>query len=366
MTFNEQPSGRVGAMSSMIYQVYDALYSSNSFVYQFDVYVWSGSTTIPATPVATIDRKPDQFGGGRGWIDIHKIVQQELTTEFFTDGTYKPNIGGGAVYVAVKVRGVYYVGTTKTFTSYTTSNTVLATNGYTYTTEGFNASLTGPIYTDKEKFYITLGAASYYVWFDADVITGITIGGTTITPNAVSTSSTKIQGVDLIQLLAAASVTGSTSVTFTTASTTYVYEIIRNCETRYGNVTAHFLNKWGVFDSYCFNGVSRKTQNVSAETYEKPIYRQTDLALAWDYGVQITTPFNVNAKTQLTLNTNWIPENDNEVIQQMFLSNVVLIEDYAARVIDTAFQEKKRVNEKLIDYTIQVEFVQPLINKIVR
>jgi hypothetical protein len=362
MNFNEQPSGRVGALSSMIYQAYDSLYASAGFYYEFKVFAWSGTTTIPANPNATIQKFPDQFGSGRAWIDVHKIVQQQLTSDFFTDGTYKPNIGGGACYVAVKVQGKYTAGST----SVVTSNTVLATMGYVYTSEGFNASLTGPVFTDKETFYITEGAESYYIWYDADVITGITIGATTITPNTVSTSSTKIQGVDLIQLLSAASVSGNTNVTFTTASTSYVFPIVRNCLNRYGNVTAHFLNKWGVYDSYCFNAVSKKTQNVSSEIYEKPIYRQTDLSQAWDYGVQVMTPFNVNAKTQLTINTNWIPENDNQVIQQMFLSSSIIVDDFSARVTDSAFAEKKRVNDKLIDYTIQLEFNQPLINKIVR
>jgi hypothetical protein len=75
-----------------MYQFYDALYTSTKFYYQCDVYVWSGTATIPATPNWTINRKPDQYGSGRGWIDIHKLVQQEVTRDFLINGTYKPNI----------------------------------------------------------------------------------------------------------------------------------------------------------------------------------------------------------------------------------------------------------------------------------
>ena len=84
-------------------------------------------------PNWTINRKPDQYGSGRGWIDIHKLVQQEVTRDFLINGTYKPNIGSGAKRFAVKVRGAYYVGTTLTFTSYVTSNVGLASAGYAYT-----------------------------------------------------------------------------------------------------------------------------------------------------------------------------------------------------------------------------------------
>jgi hypothetical protein len=38
----------------------------------------------------------------------------------------------------------------------------------------------------------------------------------------------------------------------------------------------------------------------------------------------------------------------------------------SARVMDTTFERKTRVNEKLILYTIQLEYNQPKINKMVR
>jgi hypothetical protein len=72
----------------------------------------------------------------------------------------------------------------------------------------------------------------------------------------------------------------------------------------------------------------------------------------------------------MTVNTDWISENDVEVVEQMFYSTNILMLDgsavLSARVMDTAFERKTRVNEKLILYTIQLEYNQPKINKIVR
>jgi hypothetical protein len=72
----------------------------------------------------------------------------------------------------------------------------------------------------------------------------------------------------------------------------------------------------------------------------------------------------------MTVNTDWISENDVEVVEQMFYSTNLLMLDgsavLSARVMDTAFERKTRVNEKLILYTIQLEYNQPKINKIVR
>ena len=147
MNFNVQPSGVVGANSPIIYQFFDALFASANFYYKVEVFVWTGTTTIPASPIATIERVPDTFASGRAFVDIHKIVQQYLTNDFFTASGYKVNVNGGAVNCAVKVQGFYTGGST----SLITSNVVLATNGYTYMSDGFNDPL---VTTSLLKLYV--------------------------------------------------------------------------------------------------------------------------------------------------------------------------------------------------------------------
>jgi hypothetical protein len=53
----------------------------------------------------------------------------------------------------------------------------------------------------------------------------------------------------------------------------------------------------------------------------------------------------------------------------MFLSDNILLEDGAiksATITDSSLGFKTRTNDKLIDYTINVEVNSPLINKVVR
>jgi hypothetical protein len=369
MTFNEQPSAICGAKSAMIYQFYDSLYAADSFYYQCDVYVWTGTTTLPSTPNWTINRKPDQYGSGRGWIDIHKLVEQELTENYLVNGTYKPNINNGAKRVAVKVRGVYLSGGLTTYTAYATSNVVLATLGYSYTAEGFNEGFSKVVYTDKTQVTITPETTSAYLWYDATIVTSITCGTATIAPNAVSTSSQVIQGVDIIQLMAAGGVASSTNITFVKSGDDVVIPVNMVCQNKYGQQDVLFLNKYGVYDSFLFNGVHKSNYGITGEKYSQPIYKQTNLAESWTYGVGITTPFLTNSVEVMTVNTDWITQNDVDVVEQIFYSTNVLVNGpqvLSARIIDTAFERKTRLNEKLILYTIQLEYNQPKINKIVR
>lgn len=367
-TFTQQPASIVGANSPIIYQAFESTnYANAGFRYEFKVYVWSGTTSIPATPIVTINRLPDQYGGGRAWIDVHKIVTQYITTEFLVNATYKPNIGSGAKRVAVKCQGIWTAGST----SVITSNLSLATKGYSYTAEGFNAGVSKSVFTDKTALYLTPYTPTAYLWYDATVITSIVVGSTTVIPNTVTTSDQAIQGIEVKQLFAIAGLFGTNAnITFVKAGDDVVMPVIYDCQNKYGQQDVLFLNRYGVYDSYLFNGVSRRTYNVESEKYSQPIFKQADLAQSWSYGVQIATPFLQNSTEVMTVNTDWIPEADVPIVEQIFYSTNVLImtgtEVLSTRVIDTAFEFKKRTNEKLIQYTIQLEYNQPKINKIVR
>ena len=366
MNFNEQPSGIVGANSPIIYQFYDALYASTDFYYKVEVFVWTGTNTIPVTPVATIERVPDTFASGRAFVDIHKIAQQYLTADFFTASTYQVNINGGAVWAAVKVQGIYDGGSTAIITS----NVVLATNGYTYTAQGFNTPLvTSGLLTSKTKFIIPQNTPSYYVWFDASVVTELEIDVTTVSPVAVTGSTNQIQGVDLVQLYENAGVSGDALLLVTIGVSQISFVIERPCENRYGLIPLHYLNRWGVYESYVFNALHRTQVDVTRESFQRAMYAQTDMSARWAYGYQMNTPYMVNAKEKYTLNSNYIPEGDNDSVQQMFLSDNILLEDGAiksATITDSSLGFKTRTNDKLIDYTINVEVNSPLINKVVR
>ena len=368
MNFTEQPSSIVGANSPLIYQAYDGNYAVSGFYYLFNVYVWSGTTTLPATPVATINRLPDQFGGGRGWIDVHKIVTQYIKRDYFLTGTYKPNIGEGAMRVVVTCQGFY----SSTSTSKITSNTILATQGYTYTQDGFNVGYGAKyVYTDKSQVTLTSQTPQAYLWYDASVITSITCGSATVTPNAITTSSQLIQGIEIKQLMTAGGVWGiNANITFVKAGDDVIMPVVFDCQNKYGQQDALYLNKYGVYDSYLFNALSRDNYGIEKETYSQPIFKQASLGQDWSYGVGITTSYLVNSKLTMMVNTDWIGTADVDAIEQVFYSNNILMLDgnivLAARVVDTAMEKKKRINENLIQYTIQFEYSQPKINKIVR
>ena len=192
-----------------------------------------------------------------------------------------------------------------------------------------------------------------------------------MTPNAITTQSQLIQGIEIKQLMTAGGVWGTDSnITFVKAGNDVVMPVVFDCQNKYGQQDALYLNKYGVYDSYLFNALSRDNYGVEKETYSQPIFKQADLSQDWSYGVGVTTSYLVNSKLTMMVNTDWINEADIDALEQVFYSNNILMLDgnivLAARVIDSAFEKKKILNEYLIQYTIQFEYSQPKINKIVR
>jgi hypothetical protein len=142
------------------------------------------------------------------------------------------------------------------------------------------------------------------------------------------------------------------------------------CQNKYGEALAHFLNKYGVYESFVFNAMSRGTEEVRSETYEQPIYKQEDMAEAWDLGVGITTPYLNQAWRTLMVNTPYLDDSEVDLIRQMHLSrNIVLVEDStikSVRVVDSSFMDKSSNNDKLVQYALNLKYNHPEVNAMIR
>lgn len=125
-----------------------------------------------------------------------------------------------------------------------------------------------------------------------------------------------------------------------------------------------FINKFGAYqDLWMF-----KRSDLSISKTEEE-FRSTIISNGSynTYEHQYKT-FNVNAKESLTLNTGFYPEEYNEVFKQMMLSERIWIEydnkTLPVKATSNDFSFRTRLNDKLINYTIQIEFAYDKINTV--
>ena len=135
-------------------------------------------------------------------------------------------------------------------------------------------------------------------------------------------------------------------------------------ECKYDPYKITFVNKFGALQDVWFFKVSRLSMKTTQESYKRNIASQG----VYSVNDAQNIVFNKNAKETLLLNTGFYPESYNEIFSQLHLSENVWInyneKTLPVNIKSQSFNYKTSRNDKLINYTIEVEFSNDKINNI--
>ena len=126
-----------------------------------------------------------------------------------------------------------------------------------------------------------------------------------------------------------------------------------------------FVNKLGVKEDLWF--FKKSTHSISTE---KETFRANTVNsyVFGDLSNHVYKDFNINGRESMTLNTGFVPESFKENFKQLMLSEKVWIDNGAdllpVNIKNTELDLKQSVNEKLINYTIEIEYSFDKINNI--
>ena len=160
--------------------------------------------------------------------------------------------------------------------------------------------------------------------------------------------------------------TSATSVA--AASGNYTWTIERICNPKYTPVLMTFINRNGVQQEHYFFLKSVESMSAKSDNFKRNIFLYS--------GARYTTAdhqkqtFNKNGNIRYTLNTNYMIEAYNEVMEDILLSEYVWI-TYGGvtynpvTVTSSSLTFKTSLNNNLIQYTLEVEQSNDIINNIV-
>ena len=158
--------------------------------------------------------------------------------------------------------------------------------------------------------------------------------------------------------------TSATSVT--SASGNYTWKIERICSAKYTPIQMRFINHKGAPQDFYFFLKSVENVNTKSETFKRNIFVQS--SLNYDKESHQTKTFNKTGRKRFTLNTDYLIEAYNEVIEDIMLSEYVWIFVgnvlHPVTVITSSLLKKTSLNDKLIQYTLEVEDANDIINNI--
>jgi hypothetical protein len=126
------------------------------------------------------------------------------------------------------------------------------------------------------------------------------------------------------------------------------------CEPKYTPYQVAFVNRYGVADFITFFKRSDEVGAFSSEQYKKSIYQDGFTSASLQVGQY--QDFNINSRNSIRLNTGWVEENYDEVIEDILMSeNVAILLDgnwVSANPQRGSVDYQKEVNQKVINYQL--------------
>jgi len=150
------------------------------------------------------------------------------------------------------------------------------------------------------------------------------------------------------------------------------YTININCPNLKGfeSIRLCWLNQWGAWDYYTFTQKSVRSISTKGSTYEQLAGTWNEAAYRVDSYKGGKKAFRVNATEKITMNTDFVSESENDMFEELINSpEVYILEGYQTdgtfsalnqyvkpvRLTTSSFTKKTVANDKLIQYTFEVE-----------
>ena len=150
------------------------------------------------------------------------------------------------------------------------------------------------------------------------------------------------------------------------------YVIKVNCPDTKGfeSIRLCWLNQWGAWDYYTFTKKSTRTISTKGSTYQQQAGTWNKAAYRIDSFKGGKKAFRVNATEKIKMNTDFVGESENVIFEELINSpEVYILKGYQTdisfsalnqyvipvRIITSSFTKKTIANDKLIQYSFEVE-----------
>lgn len=137
-------------------------------------------------------------------------------------------------------------------------------------------------------------------------------------------------------------------------TTLFTQRFTLTCEPKYTPFQLSFINRYGMLDYLTFFKRSDERGNFTQDSYQKSIYNDAFTSPLTEIGKY--TDFNINSRNSYTLNTGFVGQDHDNVIEDILMSErvcLLLNGSWVAVVPDRgSIEYQKNVNQKLINYTM--------------
>lgn len=255
---------------------------------------------------------------------------------------------------------------TKTISGSTSSDAIArlkAFYGYGYFSDGANP-VNNQALLQSNQYVLKLSNDPISIPVDTSIATQVNFyQNATLVDTETITSSTNSQNqIQYVSNNSGSADIDSAIIFHGSSTTTITIENISECV--YTPLKITFINKLGAFQNVYFFKKSIESLETEKEKFKRNIISSGSYSIA-DH---VDTTLVKNGKTKLSLNSGFYPESNNTLFEELILSEFAWIEfenqTLPIQITSSSMTYKTSVNDRMINYDIEVEFAFDKINNI--
>jgi len=350
------------------------------------LYIYSGTkdTDKPSSPQYTVT-KSQLEGGNYVVFEISELVRDYIDVNFNQERTLDAYIqrveDDNGVYEENSLLTNFSLELDDDYSSssvwvdadvelYDSSDTLLeilyfdyvAFDGYSYFEEGANAELSRTLMQSNTDIYYRTGEKLQIPVFSEDVTSVKFYNNGTLHTTRLISSSDKSSGH-----VSYPSVTADTDkVEVISDGNLETITVYPTEECKYTPQKVTFINKFGVLQDVYFFKKSTESINTTKQSYKASTFDV--FSTGYDLQKHQYKTFHKMGRESITMNTGYVSEEYNEVLQQLLLSEDVWItkgsDILPIEVKSESLTFKTRLNDKLINYTMEFDMAFDKVNTI--
>jgi len=326
-----------------------------------DVYIYRGHklTDIPLEPNFQASKFVIIAGQPIISIDIHKLVNDFVQNEFTQNVSLGVQTTNQLDSVWIYIDAGIYL---ENVLLYSINQTLLALDGFGYHQELANPDLNKKVLSTINN-HIIYNSSKYPLYFLTKDLLFVNINGVSVPFTLDQNYNNQyIAYVDVIQY---AGVDLTFECEFVYSDETIVHYITIKTECRNNLINCIFKNKYGYWQKIPFNKLSKFNLDIDSSDYNPFI---SDFG-SYNLNQHTKRSYLTNGNEKIVVNTDFLPEEYNLLFKELMLSEQIYLEQGATilpvNLNKKSFAYKTKLNDKLIQYSMDFEYSFKTINNIV-
>ena len=337
------------ARSPFIIEINEALQTSS----KVELFIWNGTGSAPATPTYTLSKNVPSATNLKTVYDVSPFIREFINFDSPLALFDLVTLTNTSQWCNVRIKRYKNTSTLLNTVDY------IAYDGYGYYEQDSNPDI-GEVSLAEGTYYFYNTGVRPVEMFRAYLRSGDNV-------NFVDS----ISGINLLDPITTNGVynipivrkdeflTNGVSIRLlkSTGNKTYRFNPIEEC--KYDVITIDFVNKYGAWQKAWFYKAS--TNSIETTGTE---YNLLSANTAYNVKVGSRKVFNVNGTESIKVNSGWVNDDYAETIQQILLSERILVDGKPAKLKTKGFEKQKQINTKMINYQLEFDYAYDIINNI--